>query len=233
MAKLPSKKSDVSVSTIDFEGKKIKLKQFTGREEKVLLTARLKKDRDSLINAVLDIVTSCTDVDARELPIGAVQYLFTEIRSVSHSNVIEFSIACQSCGKAHPVKIGTHQLNIPEKFTDELVLDSHHEGSPVKIVLRTPKSKDMFSGTPDDDNSEIRLIMACVEEIYVGEDLIDEEFTLEEFEAFFMSLKNVYTRALAFVLDYPKITYENKFKCIECGEDNEVVVKDLKDFFSS
>lgn len=231
MAKLPIKKDEISVSSVNLEGRKIKISQFTGKEEKILLTARLKNDKDSMINAVLDIVTSCTDVDARELPMGAVEFLFTEIRTISVSNTIDFAIACEHCGHSHPVKITTAQLTVPEKFTDELVLDTEYEGQKVKLVLNTPKAQDIF-GSASEEVAEIDLIMKCTSEIYVGEDLVDEPFTLEEFEAFFMSLTGVYTRALAFVLDYPKISYENKFKCINCGEENEVVVKDVKDFFS-
>ena len=232
MAKLPTKGQDISVSTIDFEGRKIKIRQFTGKEEKIFLTARLKKDRDSLINAILDIVTSCTGEDARKLSMGAVEYLFTEIRSASLSDTINFSIACSKCGEAHPIKIKTSQLNVPEKFSDELVLDTEYEGQKVKIIMTTPTAGAILEGDSKAEDSELRLIMGCVQEIYIGDELVDEAFTFEDFEAFFMSLKGVYIRALGFVLDYPKITYKNKFKCIKCGEENEVEIKDLKDFFS-
>lgn len=232
MAKLPNSKNDVSVSTVELEGKKVKIRQFSGKEEKIILTARMKKDKNSLINAVLDIVSGCSDIDARDLPMGAVEYLFTEIRTVSVSETIDFSIACAHCKESHPVKIRASQLKVPEKFSEELELDSDYDGTPVKIVLKTPTSR-MIMGDHSGDSAEISLIRDCVEEIYLGDELIDEPFTLEEFESFFMSLKNVYTRALAFVIDYPKISYENKFKCIKCGEKNEVVVKDVKDFFHS
>ena len=232
MAKLP-KGQDVSVSTVEYEGRKIKIRQFSGKEEKIFLTARLKKDRDSLINAVLDIVTNCTGEDARALPMGGVEYLFTEIRSASVSDTINFSIACSECGESHPIRIKSSQLTLPPKFNDELVIDSEYEGTPVKIVMKTPTAGDLLSNDSKSDNSELKLIMDCVEEIYLGEDLIDEPFTFEEFESFFMSLKGVYIKALGFVIDYPKITYKNKFKCIKCGEENEVEIKDMKDFFSS
>nr|CAI3971076.1 baseplate hub [Ochrobactrum phage ORM_20] len=233
MAKLPSKKQDVTVSTVEIEGKKINISQFTGTEEKILLTARLKKDNDSLINAVLDIVSSCTGLDSRELPMGAVEYLFTEIRTVSVSDTLNFSIACSKCGESHPIRIKAKQLTVPEKFADELVLDTEYEGSPVKIVLKTPTAGALMNRDTKSESSELKLIMDCISEIYLGSELVDEPFTFEEFEPFFMSLKGVYIKALAFVLEYPKVTYKNKFKCIKCGEENVVDVKDTKDFFSS
>lgn len=233
MAKLPGVRKEVSVSTIDFEGRKININQFSGKEEKLLLTARMKKDRDSFINAILDIVTSCTGEDARKLSMGAVEYLFTEIRSVSVSDTINFSIACSKCEESHPIKIKTNQLKVPEKFSEELVLDSEYDGTPVKIVMKTPSAGALLNRDTKKEDAEISLIMECVEEIYLGNELVDQPFTFEEFEAFFMSLKGVYIKALAFVLEYPTITYKNKFKCLKCGEENDIEVKDMKDFFSS
>ena len=64
---------------------KIKYRPFLVKEEKILLMAMESKDNAQIINAVKDIVTSCTfeKVNVSKKPRFDMEYIFLQIRSKS------------------------------------------------------------------------------------------------------------------------------------------------------
>lgn len=235
MSKLPKMKG-ASVSTLKLDGKTVTVRQFSGVEEKAILTAKLSKGDDGLgfVNSVMDVASSCSGLDARELTLGEVEAIFLKIREVSVGPNLEFSITCQNeeCKKVHKVKVPMSKLTYPKKFSEELILDvgEDDEGQKVKIVLKTPKAGDIFDVDKDDPNRELKLVYSAIDSVYIGEEIL-EAFDYEEFVPWFLSLTNVYARAVSFALSYPVITYEQKYKCIECAKDNEFKLRGAPDFF--
>ena len=68
---------------------KIKYRPFLVKEEKILLMAMESKDNAQIINAVKDIVTSCTfeKVNVSKMPMFDMEYIFLQIRSKSVGEV--------------------------------------------------------------------------------------------------------------------------------------------------
>ena len=60
---------------------KIKYRPFLVKEEKILLMAMVSKDNAQIINAVKDIVKSCTfdKVDISNMPMFDIEYIFLNI----------------------------------------------------------------------------------------------------------------------------------------------------------
>ena len=68
---------------------KIKYRPFLVKEEKILLLAMESKDNTQIIQAVKDIVSSCTfeQVDVSSLPMFDMEYIFLTIRAKSVGEV--------------------------------------------------------------------------------------------------------------------------------------------------
>ena len=64
---------------------KIKYRPFLVKEEKILLMAMESKDNTQIINAVKDIVKSCTfeKVDVSTMPMFDMEYIFLNIRVIN------------------------------------------------------------------------------------------------------------------------------------------------------
>lgn len=73
--------------------KKIRLRPYTVKEEKILLAAQASDDNDETIHAVKQVVQNCVvgDFDVESAPIFDVEYLFIKLRSISVSSIVELT----------------------------------------------------------------------------------------------------------------------------------------------
>lgn len=229
-SKLPSMKK--SVSSIKLGSKKISFRPFSGEEEKTILTAKMNdKDKAALTQAFIDVTSACTSMDTGVLTVGEFEQLALEIRRISVGEILDVSVPCK-CGKIHPMKIPVDQLVIPDASPKDLDLDvgKDEEGNDVKLVIKSP-SIQAFADNQNLEDAELRIIHASL----VGAFWADESVTeieYEEFHDWFMSLSGAYARAVLFVSEVPKVTYEKTFKCLECKEDVNVKLRGIRDFFS-
>jgi hypothetical protein len=75
---------------------KIKYRPFLVKEEKILLMAMESKDNAQIINAVKDIVSSCTfeKLNVATMPMFDMEYIFLNIRAKSVGEVSKIKILC-------------------------------------------------------------------------------------------------------------------------------------------
>ena len=72
--------------------KKIQIRPFLVKEEKIFLMAAEADDEDSILSAVKQIVNNCClteNIDIESLPISYVEYIFFNLRARSISEVVE------------------------------------------------------------------------------------------------------------------------------------------------
>ena len=75
---------------------KIKYRPFLVKEEKILLMAMESKDNAQIINAVKDIVSSCTfeKLNVATMPMFDMEFIFLNIRAKSVGEVSKLKILC-------------------------------------------------------------------------------------------------------------------------------------------
>ncbi|QIG68017.1 putative baseplate hub subunit protein [Rhizobium phage RHph_Y68] len=226
---LPSIQSTVKISKIG--EKKLKIRAFTGKEEKALLFAKTQGDKNALIQTLVDVLSSCSDYDASTLTDGELEKLFLDIRCISVSDMLEPNITCQKCGEHTPVKIPANQLKMPEKFVADIELDAGQDesGSKITVKLRTPTIAKILEAK-DVEDSDTYVIYSSVVQIYDAKGVIYDSFTFDEFREWFMSLTGVYVQALAFVRSSPKLSYSKDFTCLKCGTKQDFEIVGLDDF---
>ena len=74
-------------------GKKVKYRPFTVKEEKILLTAQESKESGQILLAMKQILNNCLeDIDVSQLAIFDIEYMLIQLRSRSVDNTAEFEI---------------------------------------------------------------------------------------------------------------------------------------------
>lgn len=252
---LPQIKYPTYEAIVPSTGDKVKFRPFTVKEEKILLTALQGEDKKEILNAISEIVNACffNKVKLEKLSTYDLEYLFLQLRIRSVSNTVDLQLRNQNCKenngepceKAVLVKInlddvkvqvqkeGTFSEFTPEKRTkhgfaiqldDELGVTMKHPGvSEIEEVETLDNEYERIS----------RLIELCITTVYDTETVTTaEEVTVEEIRTFYDSLLTQQkAKLIEFVKAIPRIRHEVKFKCKQCGFEEDVAFEGLQSFF--
>jgi hypothetical protein len=218
-------------------GKEVKFRPFLVKEEKILMLALESEDESQICDALFQIIDNCTDnkVDARDMPVFDVEYLFLQLRSKSVDSEIEVKNRCSNpkCLKPTTLKINLDDVTVKNKETNhkiELTKD-------IGVIMKFPRLYNIKS-LPDVDESNSEYIFAviksCLESIY-DEDQIYKisEQTPESVDEFLESLTGEQFEKLTdFFENVPSLEFNLKYDCAHCGEKIDIKLSGLQDFFS-
>ena len=220
--------------TIPSLGLPVKYRPYLVKEEKVLLMAQETQDNQEIIRSVVDTVSSCieSDIDMDTLSTFDVDYMFTQIRMKSVGETAEMIFNCHSCGEGnlHVVPLAEAKLDgeMPETSDVELTDD-------VTVIMRYPSYTKMAGGDQIETAEDLAMmiIKASMYAVRTSSDyIIVDEVPAEELDAFVGSLTSQQFAKLGeWVGTAPRLVYDSKFKCKECGEENRVVLEGLQSFF--
>ena len=216
---------------------KIKYRPFLVKEEKILLMAMESKDNTQIINAVKDIVKSCTfdKVDVSTMPMFDMEYIFLNIRAKSVGEISKLKILCPDDKKTYAsvdldltkveVQVGDDHTNKIE-LTDEMGL------------IMTYPTIDSFLDSGIETitaNNMLDIIGSCVlqiyekngEKVYQGKDQTKKELTefIEQMNS------GQFRKVQSFFDTMPKLTHTVKVKNPKTKKTSEVKLTGLNDFF--
>ena len=222
-------------TTIPSTGKKVKYQPFTVREEKVLILAAETEDLDEISNAIRNVLTSCitTDgVDVDSLALFDIEFLFLRARAKSIGEKIDLRVTDPS----DPDYTVDHSLNIDsiKVKKDEAHTDLIEINEELSIKMRYPGIEFFAEGLKIDNIADSSATVAkCVSSIVMGEEVYAEADMAEgELEEWLDGLSTAdYTKILAFFQTMPKLTHTIKLKNRSTGNNFEVVLTGLADFF--
>ena len=239
MSLLPKLDSPTYSITLPVSKQLIKIKPYTVKEQKLLLMATESGDKNFLVDTILQIVNNCiiTPVDARELPITDVEYVFYQLRARSQSELVNLRYKCENkvdgivCGN-----IMTHNLNlltdleVSESLSPTIELD-HKIG----IKLKHQKfEKDKLENTEIPTPEQLfELIAKNIEFIYDEKSSYNpKDVPFENIIEFLGQLNTKqYEKIEQFFLNEPKIYKNLQITCKKCGTVHDITVEDIFDFF--
>ena len=217
---------------------KIKYRPFLVKEEKILLMAMESKDNAQIINAVKDIVSSCTfeKLNGATMPMFDMEYIFLNIRAKSVGEVSKLKILCPDDKKTYAsveldltkveVQVGDENSNKIE-LTDDMGL------------IMTYPTIDSFleSGIEDiNANNMLDVIGTCILQIYEqkGEKVYQaKDQTKKELTEFIESMNsNQFKKLQSFFDTMPKLTHTIKVKNPKTKKSSDVKLTGLNDFFA-
>jgi len=215
-------------------GRKIKIRPFIGAEEKALLMAKQSNVQEDKITAAIDVLSSCSGIDASELCMTDFEFLFMKEYEISVSQKIDAKLRCKNteCEELMQVAIPLDKIEVPEIDTSDKTIEVGKDdtGKQVRLFLKIPTVGDSIKFTGDKDG-DVKLIFESLKGIYADEDECEIE-SYEEFSKWMMSQTNVYRECASFINSVPRISFERTWKCPSCEHENNTVIKGFESFFS-
>ena len=216
---------------------KLKYRPFLVKEEKILMIAMESKDNAQIVNAVKDIVTSCTfeKLDIANLPMFDVEFIFLNIRAKSVGEVSKLRILCPDDKKTY----ASAEVDLTKV---EVQVDDNHSN---KIELTDSMGMIMTYPTIDsftdsgiqtiDANNMLDVIGSCILQIYEdnGEKVFQaKDQTKKELTEFIESMNtSQFKQVQAFFDTMPKLKHTIKVKNPKTKKSSDVTLMGLNDFF--
>jgi len=217
---------------------KIKYRPFLVKEEKILLMAMESKDNAQIINAVKEIVSSCTfeKADVSKMPMFDMEYIFLQIRAKSVGEISKLKILCPDDKKTYAdVELDLTQVEVQvgDEHSNKIELTDD-----MGIIMTYPTIDSFLeSGIENiDANNMLDVIGTCILQIYEqkGEKVYQaKDQTKKELTEFIESMNSGQFKKLQSFFDtMPKLKHTIKITNPKTKKTNDVTLTGLNDFFA-
>ena len=219
--------------TLPSNGKKIKYRPFTVKEEKILLTAQQSKDPEQVVTAIKQIVNNCVvDYDIDKLALFDLEYLLINIRSKSVDNNVEIEI--EDPDTKEKVKLVLNLENVKvhrdERHTNKIQVDEKYT-----LFLKYPNIDDFAEIINKNDVSAEKtyeLLMSCIDKLASEDEVYNfKDFTKKQVDEFIDSLHTDVTKKIKLFFDtMPKVRHEMKYTNSN-GDEKTFTIQGTQSFF--
>ncbi|MHB8123667.1 MAG: T4 family baseplate hub assembly chaperone [Desulfuromonadaceae bacterium] len=213
-------------------GKRVNYRQFTVREEKMLVQAQESDDIHTIATAVKEIIRACVEgVIIDTLSLFDVEYIVTKIRAKSVGEKIDLRLPCEAdpTHEKIPVRVNLDELEVkfPEGHSNKIELWEN-----TGVVMRYPTLDDLQAYETADG---VEAIIMCIDYIYTAEEVMyAKDHTKEELVDWLESLTDEHTDRIeqTFLKTMPVLKYDLEYTCPQCGHKHKKYIKGLASFFA-
>jgi hypothetical protein len=217
---------------------KIKYRPFLVKEEKILLMAMESRKNEDIVQAVKDIVTTCTfeKLDVSSLPMFDVEYIFLNIRAKSVGETSKLKLLAPDDKKTYvdvELNLTEVEVQVDDKHTNKIEL-----GNDMGIIMTYP-TIDSFMETGIQNinaNNMLDLIGSCILQVYEkkGEKVYNsKDQTKKELTEFIESMNTKqFKEVQAFFDTMPKLKHTIKVTNPKTKKTSDVTLSGLNDFFA-
>jgi hemoglobin-like flavoprotein len=224
--------------TLPSQQKKIKYRPFLVKEEKILLMALETQKPEDMLEAVKNIVKSCTfnEINPEDYPMFDLEYIFLQIRAKSVGENAKIKVLCPDDKKTYEtieVDLSKVEVYVEDDHSNNVVLD---EDRKLGVVLNYPSLKIINSGilTGDVKLAQMyELIVNSIEQIYEGDKVhMAKDTDKKELDDFVNNLSGEQMRKIQnFFETMPRLEQKVKVMNSKTKVESEVTLKGLADFF--
>ena len=215
---------------------KIKYRPFLVKEEKILMIAMEGKEQSGILDAVKQIVKSCTfdKFDMSKAPMFDVEYIFLNIRAKSVGEISTVNLRCLDDNETFvktEIDLTEVEVKMDEEHTNKIELTEE-----MGMIMTYP-TLDSFtdSTTVINASNMLDVIASCVAQIYdkKGEDVYDaKDSTKQELVDFLESLNSKqFLEIQKFFDTMPKLTHTVNIENPETKVKSDITLTGLNDFF--
>ena len=221
--------------TLPTTQKVVKYRQYTVKEEKILLVANESKDAMQEILALKQVVNNCLiDIDVEDLPMVDIEYAYLMLRSKSVDNSLDFNIKDPDSDETVNLKLDIDDIKIN-------IGDDFEESSKIKLnddytlFLKLPNIDNfikIIEMDPKDPLVNYFILISCLDKV-ASEDEIHEfkNYTRNEIDAFMETLTNaVISKIQKFFENMPRLRHEMKYVNSN-GNEKTFVIEGMRTFF--
>jgi len=224
--------------TLPSQQKKIKYRPFLVKEEKILLMALESQKPEDMLEAVKNIVKSCTfnEVNPEDYPMFDLEYIFLQIRAKSVGEIAKIKVLCPDDKKTYEkieVDLSKVEVYVEDDHSNNVVLD---EDRKLGVVLNYPSLKIINSGilTGDVKLAQMyELIVNSIDQIYEGDKVhMAKDTDRKELDDFVNNLSGDQMKKIqSFFETMPRLEQKVKVMNSKTKVESEVTLKGLADFF--
>jgi hypothetical protein len=215
--------------------KNLKFRQFTVKEEKILLIAQMERNEKAIILAIKQVINNCCiedNFDIDTLATFDLEYLFLKLRSRSINNIIEVSYRDNEDDTVYDFKV---DLDTVEMLQNADVPNTIAVNDQIGIKMKYPTVNIIDDAPAEATANEVveYLIRNCVDSIYDKENVYpSSDYTAQELSDWIDALDiDTFNKIRAFFENLPrmyhKITYTNAK-----GNERVIELSTLSDFFT-
>lgn len=217
----------------------VKFRPFLVKEEKVLLQALESQEQKQIVNALKDIVSTCTfgKLNVDDLPTFDLEYVFLQIRAKSVGEIAKLKVLCPDDKKTYvdiELDLSKVEVQVDDKHTNNIIID---EDKKIGMILKYPTlnsvdpTTDFSKGVKTDVLFDI--IGNSVFQIYEGEKVYNaSDYKKDELDKFIESLDSkTFVKVQDFYNTMPKLIHEVEVENPKTKVKSNVTLQGLTDFF--
>ena len=218
-------------------GETVRFRPFLVKEEKILLMAAESQESSEMIDAIKQVINNCMldDRDVDQMATIDLEYFFIQLRSKSVGDKIKATARHKNseCKTETPIMINLDAVKVETKEGHTNKIDL---GNNIGIQLKYPDFKMITKPeriSSNDVEKFFELVADSIDNIWEGDQVyLASEQTRQELVEFLESLSNEhFIKVQEFFTGLPTLVYRTKFKCKDCGEEEEVEIRGLSSFF--
>ena len=218
------------------DGRTVNYRPFLVKEEKLLLVATETGEQPEIIDAIKDIIQSCTDLDSvDDLATFDIEYLFLQIRTKSVGEEVEVLVNCPDDEETQvKVKIPLDQIKVKKtrghkstvQLTDECAVEMGYPSLDMFVKLN-------FTDQNIGVEEVFQMAAACVKTIQDPNQVYEcKDVPQEEILAFFDDMNSgQFAKIQDFFDTMPKLTHTVKVVNPKTEVESDVVLEGLASFF--
>jgi hypothetical protein len=230
--------------TLPLSKRKIQIRPFLVKEEKIFLMASESDDEESILTAIKQIVNNCClteDIDVELLPISDLEFIFFNLRARSIGEVVELKYKCnnkihmgeeiKTCDNMVEFEINILDIKpeISENHNNKIELSEN-----LGIVMKYPNFK-LIDKLKDLSETEVMMetILNCIDYIYNDDEIFyAKDVSKKELVEFVEGMNHKqFLNLQQFFETIPKITKDVDFECDKCGYKEKIVLEGIQNFF--
>ena len=217
--------------------KKIKVRPFLVKEEKVLLMALESENEENIRGAVQNLLKSCIQsrIKLENLATFDLEYIFLNIRAVSVGEIVEINVTCQDDNETtvrYNLNLTDVKVTFPEGHSNKIMLTKD-----TGVIMKYPSFDrfvdSQFANKEVTEDTVLEIIAESIDQIFQGEEVFDESTTTpKEFKEFVESLTNAQMEKLQkFFETSPKLEHKFKVRNPNTDVESEYTISGLAAFF--
>lgn len=223
--------------TVPSTGQKVRYRPYLVKEEKVMMMAFESQDPKNTLDAIVDTIKACVegDVDYNKLTSFDVEYMFIKLRSKSVGETSTVTVKCpeESCKKNTELTIDLESIEVEVPEKNNLI-----EVAPGIIVeFEYPSYKSIADTTielgQENPDSALTMIAKSITAILTENERINaRDESIEELKTFLESMTNSqFLKIAEFFENMPRLKKDIEYRCIGCGKEEKISLRNLQDFF--
>jgi DNA-directed RNA polymerase subunit M/transcription elongation factor TFIIS len=214
-------------------GKEVTYRPFLVKEEKVMLTIKESKNVKDILGCMVGTVSNCivSGADIRELSYNDIEHLFILMRCRSVGEEVEINHKCKACGKESPVSIDISNIGLSKEYPESDVVMLNDE---IGITVRPLGVDGMGKVAGIGEDNPLETIQYIVHTIFNSENVYNfADLNKKEKQEFVDSLSlSQVKQIMEKMAEFPRCSIKVNVTCPHCGEQEEINVEGIENFFT-